>query len=147
MSDDFLLNPYLFLPQLIREKFYVGGWSAAVFWELTDDFPLDIWVMSETPLPKIYQHENIIIRSFPVSTDAFEGTVEKEKGVLISDIHQTALDALLYPMAFGGIQSALQVWENYKAHPSKDIKKIMSHAYKSGDKKVISFLLKEFAND
>ncbi len=144
MSDDFLLNPYAFLPRLIQGRFYIGGWSAAVFWELTNDFPLDIWVMSEGALPKIYRHENIVIRSFPVSTDAFEGTVEKEKGVLISDIHQTALDALRYPMAFGGIQSARQVWENYKDHPLKDMKKMMSYAKKSGDKKVVSFLLKEF---
>ncbi len=102
IEDAWVLVPELFGPA------YIGGWSAAEHWDLTEQIFRDICVFSARPVPK----RNTVIHNIPfvvthAPTEQHFGTKsiwKKETKILVSDPVKTIVDMLANPWTGGGIQ-------------------------------------------
>ncbi len=102
LEDAWVLIPELFGPA------YVGGWSAAEHWDLTEQIFRDICIISARPVAKRRQEiHNIPFVVTHVPLEQHFGTKpvwKKEKKILVSDPAKTIADMLSNPWTGGGIQ-------------------------------------------
>ncbi len=111
LEEAWVLIPEIFAPA------YVGGWSAAEYWDLTEQIFRDICVFTSRQVTK----RNQIIHNIPfvVTHTAAEnqfGTKpvwKKEKKILVSDPAKTVIDILSTPWAGGGIQHGVDCIQQY----------------------------------
>lgn len=111
LEDAWILVPEIFGPA------YVGGWSAAEHWDLTEQIFKDLCVFSGRPVAKRYQ----IIHNIPfvvthAPIDQHFGTKPVWKGetkILVSDPAKTIVDMLSNPWAGGGIQHVIDCLKQF----------------------------------
>lgn len=106
---------------------YLGGWSAAEHWELTDQIFSDVYVISGrkvTPRLQSIQGTDFVIRSVP--RRALFGTRRvwrRQVAVEVSDVHRTIIDVLDVPAMAGGGLHAFEVlcayFERAEADPAR----------------------------
>ncbi len=144
-------------PWIIAERLYppcyIGGWSAAEYWDLTEQIFRTIVVMTlQKPRdrnPKI-KGTDFLLRS--VSEKAMFGLKSVWRGqvkVSISDASRTILDMLNDPGMGGGIRSTADMFVNYLNSENKNIEMIIEYAKKLGNGAVfkrLGFLLERFAS-
>ena len=125
-------NPWMTASALFAPC-YIGGWSAAHFWGLTDQLFLDTWVMTTCSVHKklqsVAQHAYVLRQ---VQEAQFFGTkTEWEEGnkILISDPHKTVLDFLSFPGDYTPA-SMVDVVQAYFASEFKDTGTLMEYAEK-----------------
>lgn len=111
LEDAWILVPELFSPG------YVGGWSAAEYWDFTEQLFRDICVITERQVPrKIRQiHNTSFVLTHIKNATAF-GTKtvwQQEKKILISDPHKTIIDILYDPQLGGGMQHVMDCFTEY----------------------------------
>ena len=100
-------NAWILIPDLFGPA-YVGGWSAAEHWDLTEQIFRDICVFTARPITK--RHQLLHNIPFVVTHAALEhhfGTKPiwtKDKKILVSDPAKTMVDMLSEPWTGGGIQ-------------------------------------------
>ena len=110
-EDPWIVAGTLFAPS------YIGGWSAAEHWELTDQIFSDVYVVAGkkvTPHRQSIQGTDFVIRSVPRS--ALFGTRRvwrRQVAVDVSDLHRTIIDVLDVPAAVGGGLHASEVLRAY----------------------------------
>lgn len=111
LEDAWIVIPELFAPA------YVGGWSAAEYWDFTEQIFRNICVFTARPVTK--RHQIIHHIPFVVTHTAIEnqfGTKpvwKKEKKILVSDPSKTIIDMLSNPWAGGGIQHVIDCLKHY----------------------------------
>jgi predicted transcriptional regulator of viral defense system len=102
LEDAWILVPELFGPA------YVGGWSAAEHWDLTEQIFRDICVFTARPVTKRHQLlHNVPFVVRHAATEHHFGTKpvwKKDKKILVSDPAKTIGDMLSNPWTGGGIQ-------------------------------------------
>ncbi len=111
LDDAWIIIPDLFGPA------YVGGWSAAEHWDLTEQVFRDICVFTVRPVAKRHQ----LIHNIPfvvthVAADNQFGTKivwKKEKKLSVSDPSRTMVDMLSNPWAGGGIEHVIDCLKHY----------------------------------
>jgi predicted transcriptional regulator of viral defense system len=153
MADVSLEDPWLIADRLFSPC-YIGGWSAAEYFELTEQIFSTIVVMTiQKPRdrrPEIKGTE-FILRTIP--SKAMFGLKSVWRGqvkISISDPARTILDMLLDPFFGGGIRSVKDMLGNYLKSEKKNPEQLIEYAEKLGNGaafKRLGFLLEKIAPD
>lgn len=135
-SDLPLEDPWLVAVRLYSPC-YIGGWTAAEHWDLTEQIFRTTVVMSTTR-PR-NRKPTFKGAAFWISTIAPEkmfglktvwrGTVK----VSVSDPSRTVLDMLSDPQLGGGIRSVQDMFRNYLSSDAKNLGQLMEYAQRLGN--------------
>ncbi len=133
---------------------YIGGWSAAEYWDLTEQlFRTVIVLTTQRPRdrkPSIKGTE-FLIRT--VSDKVMFGLKSVWRGPLkvhVSDPTRTILDMLSDPLLGGGLRSTIDMFRNYISSEKKDLKLLIEYADQLGNGAVfkrLGFLLEKYAEN
>jgi predicted transcriptional regulator of viral defense system len=131
---------------------YIGGWSAAEYWDLTEQIFRTVVVLTvQRPRdrnPTIKQTD-FLLRS--VQEKALFGVKSVWRGqvkVDVSDPTRTMLDMLSDPQLGGGIRSTVDMLKNYLKSEKKDLALLLEYASRLGNGAVfkrLGFLLEKFS--
>lgn len=128
LDDEWMLATKLFAPC------YIGGWSAAEYWDFTDQVFKDICIMTERHVPRKKQeihHVTFEITCIPASLNFATKTIWKNReSIQISDPHKTILDMLHMPSIGGGIEHIIECFKEYVKSQNFDINKLAGYALK-----------------
>jgi len=119
-----LEEAWVLIPELF-EPAYVGGWSAAEHWDLTEQIFRGICIYTNRPVTKRDQtfHNIPFVVAHTQAKNLF-GTKpvwKKEKKILVSDPTRTIIDMLTDPRAGGGIQHVVDcLYQYFKGDHFKD---------------------------
>jgi predicted transcriptional regulator of viral defense system len=124
---------------LAQEAFtpcYVGGWSAAEYWGLTEQLFRSTLVVTaahvRTCSVLLLNHE---FRLFRVPRARMTGTVLVWRGrerVLVSDQERTIVDCLRHPGLCGGIRHLVHMMDTYGSSRERDLQKLAQVAREVG---------------
>ena len=145
-------------PWVIAERLfppcYIGGWSAAEYWNLTEQIFRTVVVMT-TKKPRDrspnIKGTNFLLRT--VSEKAMFGLKSIWRGqvkVSVSNVSRTILDMFNNPSLGGGIRSTADIFENYLKSENRDIEILIEYSKQLGNGAVykrLGFLLELFASD
>jgi predicted transcriptional regulator of viral defense system len=138
MEDPWIIAMGMFSPC------YIGGWTAAHHWELTDQLYNDTLVLSTHPLPhfeqKIRDHTYIVRRINLKKMFGLRILYRGNAKIQISDLHKTIVDILDNPVIGGGIRSAMDFLESYLRSPDKNLDRILEYAKKMGNRTIFKRL-------
>jgi predicted transcriptional regulator of viral defense system len=128
-------------PWLIAERLYspcyIGGWSAAGYWELSEQIFRRIVVMT-TRRPRIrrptVKGTDFFVRT--VSNKSLFGLKTVWRGqvkINVSDPSRTIVDMLCDPQLGGGIRTVIDIFRNYLSSKNKDLELLISYADRLGN--------------
>jgi predicted transcriptional regulator of viral defense system len=143
-------------PWIIANKLYapcyIGGWTAAEYWELTEQIFRSVAVFS-IKKPRnwkpVIKGSTFILRTIPVQ--ALFGTKPVWRGSVkanVSDPSRTVLDMLMDPSLGGGLRPTVDVFRAYLQSPSKDIQLLITYSKRLGNGSIfkrLGFLLERLA--
>jgi predicted transcriptional regulator of viral defense system len=143
-------------PWIIAEKLftpcYIGGWSAAEHWELTEQIFRSIMVMT-TRRPRdrkpVVKGTAFVLRTIP--REALFGTKPVWRGpvkVSVSDPSRTILDMLDDPSLGGGLRPMVDVLRAYLNSSARDLELLVSYAERLANGAVykrLGYLLERFS--
>lgn len=143
-------------PWIIANKLYapcyIGGWTAAEYWDLTEQIFRSVAVFS-TKKPRnwkpVVKGSMFILRTIPPK--ALFGTKPIWRGsvkVNVSDPSRTVLDMLMDPRLGGGLRPTVDAFRAYLKSSSKDINLLVSYSKRLGNGAVfkrLGFLLERLA--
>lgn len=142
-------NPWLLVPTLF-EPGYVGGWSAAEHWDLTEQLFRDVCVFTTKRFrTKQERVEGTTFVLHKLRGDQLFGTsVVWESGtrIPISDPHRTIIDMLDRPETGGGIRHAADCLAAYLASKYANTAKLIEYGQRVGSGAIfkrLGFLLEE----
>jgi len=143
-------------PWIVAERLftpcYVGGWSAAEHWDLTEQIFRSILVMtSRKPRNRkpVIKGTTFVVRT--ILPESLFGTKPVWRGqvkVSVSDPSRTVLDLMDDPVLGGGLRPSVDVLESYLKSESKDLPLLVSYAERLGSGaafKRLGFLLERLA--
>lgn len=146
-----LEDPWMIAAQLYAPC-YIGGWSAAEYWDLTEQIFRTVVVMT-TQLPRdrnpIIKQTSFMLRS--VREKALFGLKPVWHGrvkIDVSDPTRTVLDMLDDPRLGGGIRSSTDMLRNYLKSDKKNLSQLIAYADQLGNGAVfkrLGFLLEKFS--
>lgn len=119
-------DPWI-LAQSLFSPCYISGWSAAEYWDMTEQIFNTTVVYTSSPQRKnIHTVLGLIFRTRQISKNELFGTVKiwhQKQPVEVADLHRTIIDILDTPELGGGGRHTLDVirsyWQSGKAN--KDI--------------------------
>jgi len=128
-------------PWIVAERLYspcyIGGWSAAVYWDLSEQIFRTVFVMT-TQRPRVrkptVKGTDFLVRT--VSSKALFGLKPVWRGqvkVNVSDPTRTMLDMLSDPPLGGGIRTVVDMFRNYAASKEKDLGLLIAYAERLGN--------------
>ncbi len=131
LEDAWVLVPELFEPA------YIGGWTAAEHWDLTEQIFKGICVFTTRPVPKKSQiFHNTSFHLSHISEEKMFGLKpvwKKEKKVLVSEPERTIVDMLSDPKTGGGIQHVVDCMNEYFKSGKSNESLLMEYALKLGN--------------
>ncbi|MBN1615134.1 MAG: type IV toxin-antitoxin system AbiEi family antitoxin domain-containing protein [Deltaproteobacteria bacterium] len=150
-TDIALEDPWIIADRLFSPG-YIGGWSAAEYWELTEQIFRTIMVMT-TLKPRnrkpIIKGSNFLIRTVPEKALFGMNTVWRgQVKVNVSDPTRTVLDMLNDPALGGGLRPVADMFRNYLTSKNKDVSLLIKYGDKLGNGAVfkrLGFLASRFA--
>ena len=133
---------------------YIGGWSAAEYWDLTEQLFRTTVVMTQlTPRDRHPVIKGMAFLLCSISERKLFGLKSVWRGqvkVLVSDPTRTILDMLANPRLGGGIRSVSDMLVNYLQSDMKDLDLLIDYAEQFGNGAVfkrLGFLLEQHAPD
>jgi predicted transcriptional regulator of viral defense system len=150
-TDVALEEPWV-IAQRIFSPCYIGGWSAAEYWALTEQIFSSVLVLTSRKPQKENQsirNTSFVVRK--VSDAALFGQKSVWKGNLkvnVSDPSKTIIDMLNSPALGGGIRPVTDVFLNYMKSEYKNIKQLTDYALKLNNGAVfkrLGFMLEQYA--
>jgi len=152
-SEQVLEDPWVLVPTLFGQC-YVGGWSAAHHWELTEQLFNETMIFTAN---RIGAHkvnaQGAIFRLHHAASKRFYGLKTLWRGsvrVNISDPARTLIDMIAAPETGGGIDHVTECLETYLQHQSGDRQSLLSYADRFGNGAVfkrMGFLAETRLND
>lgn len=138
LDDPWILVPALFDPA------YIGGRTAAEYWDLTEQLFRDIVVITAQPVRKktLLRHGASFSLKHKDQASMF-GTKtvwRHQTKVQISDVHRTIIDMLDDPALGGGIQHITDCLAAYARRDNRDYKKLIEYAIRLGNGSVFKRL-------
>lgn len=126
LEDSWVLIPQFFAPA------YVGGWSAAEHWDLTEQIFHDVCVLTQKPVAR----QKIVLHGSPfylthISKADFFGTKtiwRKTTKVLVSDIEKTLLDMFAHPPLGGGTPLMVDCFREALKHKDFQVSRLIEYA-------------------
>jgi len=151
--EQVLPEPWILAPKLF-DPAYIGGWSAAVYWDLTEQVFRSLLVYTPRPVrPREQTIQGIPFVLKRVKLDRLFGLRPVWHGkvkVQVSDVHRAIVDMLDDPSAGGGIRHVSACLENYLASRQADLPKLIEYADRLGNGAVfkrLGFLLSRMDAD
>lgn len=151
--DISLQDPWIIAARLFSPC-YIGGWSAAGYWDFTEQIFRTVVVLT-TKKPR--DHAPVIkgtsFMLLTISEKALFGTKPVWKGqvkVSVSDPTRTILDMLVDPKLGGGIRPTVDIFLSYLKSESKNIQLLIDYAKRLSNGAVfkrLGFLLERYASD
>ena len=148
LEDPWIIAERLFSPC------YIGGWSAAGYWDLTEQIFRTVVVLT-TRKPRdrapVIRGTSFMLRT--ISATALFGTKPVWKGqvkVSVSDPTRTILDMLIDPKLGGGIRPTVDIFLSYLRSENKNIPLLIEYAKRLGNGAVfkrLGFMLERYAPD
>lgn len=138
-TSDVPLDDAWVVASRIYEPCYVGGWSAAEYWGLTEQIFRTLLVFTvQQPRNRnpVLQGSEFLLRTVPESAlfglkavwRGGSGGASRQVKVLVSDPSRTVLDLLNAPQLGGGLRSSVDMLENYLASDKKDLPRLFDYA-------------------
>jgi predicted transcriptional regulator of viral defense system len=146
-ADVPLEDPWIIAARLYSPC-YIGGWSAAEHWDLTEQIFRTVVVMTNRPLRKWRMNvkgTDFLLRSVsPKSLFGLKLVWRGKARVDVSDPTRTVLDMLSDPHLGGGIRPTFDVFTKYIGSEKKDLPLLIDYADRLGNGAVfkrLGFLL------
>jgi predicted transcriptional regulator of viral defense system len=115
-SDRALESPWTLVPKLFGNA-YIGGWSAAEHWDLTEQLFRDICVFTAQPVGRrkqVFHNVPFMVMHAPIENHFGTTAIWRmETKVLVSDPARTMIDMLSNPAVGGGIQHVIDCLRQY----------------------------------
>ncbi|MDR2875320.1 MAG: type IV toxin-antitoxin system AbiEi family antitoxin domain-containing protein [Methylobacillus sp.] len=131
LNDPWVLVPSLFSPG------YVGGRTAAEYWDLTEQIFNDIVVItSQAVRQKTQHHHGATFTIKHIAPDKIFGTKTLWRGrskVQISDLERTMIDMLDTPALGGGIQHVADCLAEYLKRKDRNDSRLIAYAEQLGN--------------
>ena len=150
-ADVALEDPWAIAEQLYPPC-YIGGWTAAEYWGLTEQIFRTVVVMTtrkpRNRRPK-FKGTDFLLRT--ISASALFGTKAVWRGqvkINVADPTRTILDMLDDPALGGGIRPAVDVFRAYVGSDKKDTKLLLQYADRLGNGAVfkrLGFIAERYA--
>jgi predicted transcriptional regulator of viral defense system len=125
-EDAWVLAAKLFAPC------YIGGWTAAEHWALTEQLFRSTFVVSATPRRRQREErlatEFHIVRVRPARLKGTSVVWRDGLQVAVSDRERTIVDALVHPDWVGGIRHLAEMLVTYRESKEFDAKKLIARA-------------------
>jgi predicted transcriptional regulator of viral defense system len=146
-----LEHPWVIAEKLFRPC-YIGGWSAAEYWGLTEQiFRTLVVLTTERPRNRkpVISGTNFLLHT--ISNQALFGlkTIWQEKiKVSVSDPTRTILDFLINPKLGGGIRMTADMLKEYLKSEHKNLSLLIDYANRFNNSAVfkrLGFLLEQYA--
>lgn len=151
-SGDVALDDSWIIAERLFPPCYIGGWTAAEHWDLTEQIFRTVVVMT-TRRPRdrkpIIKGTGFLVRT--VAEKAMFGTKPVWRGqvkVNVSDPTKTLLDMLSDPSLGGGLRPTVDVFRNYLKSSSKNLELLVSYADRLGNGAVfkrLGFITERYA--
>jgi len=148
LEDPWLVADRLFSPC------YIGGWSAAEYFDLTEQIFNTIMVMTvQNPRNRRPDIKGTVFMLRTISKKAMFGLRPVWRGqvkISVSDPTRTILDFLIDPGLGGGIRSVNEMLGNYLKSENKNLGLLIEYGEQLGNGAVfkrLGFLLEKFASD
>ena len=126
LDDPWVLVPPLYSPC------YVGGWTAAEHWDLTEQLFRPIVVMTTRPVhEKLQNHHGtpfLLRHAHPRKLFGTKIVWRRRSRVMVSDIPRTIIDMLDDPAVGGGGQHVVDCVTAYFAHDDRDDGALIDYA-------------------
>lgn len=123
---------------------YIGGWSAAQYWDFTEQIFNRTFVFSSRNFNNVHQKaagHNFIVKKTSQSKMFGLKIIWKDNvKVAVSDPHKTILDVLDKPEHGGGIRLCYDFLKAYLNSDHKDLEKLLEYAFKMKNKVVFKRL-------
>ena len=152
-TADIPLEDAWIIAERIYSPCYIGGWSAAEYWDLTEQIFRTVIVMT-TVRPRVRKQTikgtEFLLRR--VSDKAMFGLKLVWRGqvkVNVSDPTRTVLDMLSDPQLGGGLRSTVDMFRNYMGSEKKNLELLIKYADQLGNGAVfkrLGFLLEKYAD-
>lgn len=144
-EEDIAQNPNAFVNVLFDEA-YVGGWSAAEYWDLISDLSHDITVITSTPQDNKDFSYGIRYRTVLVDKNMMFGIVHDSGGFDISDLHKTVVDMVILSENRKADTVLFDVLNEYERHKNKNYIILFDYMKKSGHMGAFRFLKDFYKN-
>ena len=135
-AEQVVQDPWVLIPALF-DPAYIGGYTAAEHWDLTEQIFRDIVIFTaRRPRVKSLKRQGAVFTFFPVRDDHIFGTEFVWRGqtkIEVSDIHRTIIDMLNKPAVGGGIQHVADCFEQYMKRRDSDPNKLIDYADRIGN--------------
>lgn len=135
-SEQVLSDPWVLIPVLYAPA-YIGGWTAAEHWDLTEQIFHQTLVMTTRVVREKHQTHHgsrFVLRH--IQERKLFGTEPVWRGqsrILISDVHRTIVDMLNEPPNGGGIQHTIDCLDAYLKRSDRDDNVLIGYAKKLGN--------------
>jgi predicted transcriptional regulator of viral defense system len=129
-QEQVIADPWALIPTVFRHA-YVGGWSAAEHWDLTEQVFNTLLVCTTDRVRRTdLTVAAAALRARHVPQSWFFAThVEWREGsrVLVSDVHKTILDLCADPALGGGIQHVMHCLRTYLKRSDLDVERLLNY--------------------
>lgn len=153
-TADIPLEDAWIIADKLYEPCYIGGWSAAEYWGLTEQIFRSVVVLT-TQRPRVRKQSikgsDFLLKTAP--DKAMFGLKSVWRGqvkVNVSDPSRTILDMLSDPQLGGGLRSSVDMFKNYMASENNELGLLIEYADQLGNGAVfkrLGFLLEKFYED
>lgn len=141
--DESLIDPWIIASQTFSPC-YIGGWSAAQYWDLTEQiFESTIVFTSRRLNQKEPSVGGLLFLVKKITSDKIFGlkSVWKDQvKVQVSDPHKTIVDMLDEPSAGGGMRSVVDFFQKYLSSNVCDLNILTQYAAKMKNKAIFKRL-------
>ena len=135
-SDQVLDDPWVLVPALYAPA-YVGGWTAAEHWDLTEQLFRPIVVMTTRPVHAKHRTHHgtpfLLRHIHPRKLFGTQPTWRSRTRVPLSDIHRTVIDLLDDPTVGGGGQHVADCLATYLDRATRDDETLIRYAETLGN--------------
>jgi len=135
-TEQVLKDPWVLVPALFSPG-YIGGWTAAEHWDLTEQLFRSIFVFTARPFrnkEQTVQGVSFTLKHIP--EEALFGLKMIWRGqahISVADKHRTIVDLLADPATGGGIRHVARCLQAYLRHREADADTLIDYAEKLGN--------------
>lgn len=135
-TEQVLKDPWILVPALFAPG-YIGGWTAAEHWDLTEQLFRSIFVFTARPFrskDQTVQGVSFMLKRIPENAIFGIKTVWRgQTRVSMADKHRTIVDLLADPDTGGGIRHVAHCLGNYLRDPEAHGDTVIQYAEKLGN--------------
>jgi predicted transcriptional regulator of viral defense system len=142
-SDECIIDPWVVASQTFTPC-YIGGWSAAKHWDLTEQIFESTVVLTSRRFNQKEQSIGglrFLIKKLSANKMFGLKIVWRDQAkIQVSDPHKTIVDILDDPSIGGGIRSAIDFLQNYLSSQESNLDTIIQYAEKMGNRTIFKRL-------